>query len=124
MSDDNKTKQKDPKRQEAARKGHEKYMAKLKQDILKNSSTSGGNGTNKGTIHGSNDTTTGSNDSSNDATKGSTYANFNHVYGVGAVAVLALAVCTFVIPKLSTFNSKPRPSKEPEKSNKIRRNML
>ena len=35
MSEDKITKQRDPKRQAAGRKGHEKYMAKLKEDILK-----------------------------------------------------------------------------------------
>ena len=35
MSEHKKTKQKDPKRQEAARKGYEKHMQKLKEDILK-----------------------------------------------------------------------------------------
>ena len=30
------TKQRDPKRQAAGHKGHERYMAKLKEDILKN----------------------------------------------------------------------------------------
>ena len=30
------TKQRDPKQQAAGRKGHEKYMAKLKEDFMKN----------------------------------------------------------------------------------------
>ena len=41
------TKQKNPKRQAARRKSHEKYMSKLKEDILKNvgnGSTNGGSG--------------------------------------------------------------------------------
>ena len=115
-SKDNVTKkQKDPKRQEAAKKGHEKYMAKLKEDILKNSSMHGGvDGTNGGT-----DGTTGTVDGGNGS---STYTNFSYIHGVGAVAVLALGVCIFVIPKLT--KTKTEPSEKKEKQPKIKRNML
>ena len=42
MSEDKVIKQSDPKRQAAGRKGHEKYMANLKEDILKNVGSSNG----------------------------------------------------------------------------------
>ena len=42
MSEDGVIKQRYPKRQAAGHKGHEKYMAKLKEDILKNVGSSNG----------------------------------------------------------------------------------
>ena len=110
------TKQKDRKRQPAGRKSHEKYMAKLKEDILKNvgndsssNSTNGGSsGTNSSSGSSSSSSSSGtnsSNDSSSSSTNsssgGSTNASssFVHIYGVGAIAVLALGACIFIIPK-------------------------
>ena len=108
------TKQRDPKRQAAGRKGHEKYMAKLKDDILKNGGSSSSNSTNGG-INTTNDSTT------------TTITNYIH--GVGAIVVLSLAVCIFIIPKLMRNPSQPdkdpeKISKDPEKISKIRRKML
>ena len=40
MSEDKVTKQRDPKRQAAGHKGHEKYITKLKEDIWKNGGSS------------------------------------------------------------------------------------
>ena len=74
------TKQPDPKRQAAGRKVHEKYMAKLKEDILKNVGSS--NNTNGGI-----NTT---NDSPTTTSSGSTITNFSYIHGVGAIAVLSL----------------------------------
>ena len=117
------TKQKNPKRQAAGRKSHEKYMAKLKEDILKNigndSSSSGTNGGSSGTNGNSNNT--------NDTTicTGSSSTNFSYIHGVGAIAVLALGACIFVIPKYLKKKSAPQPqNKSPEKISKIRRKML
>ena len=81
------TKQRDPKRQAAGRKGHENYMDKLKEDILKNVGSS--NSTNGG-INTTNDSSTTS------------ITNFSYIHGVGAIAVLALGACIFIIPKLMT----------------------
>ena len=92
------TKQRDPKRQAAGRKGHEKYMAKLKEDILKNvgSSNGGSNTTNDSTnggINTTNDRTSGGSDAPSTTTS-STITNYIH--GVGAIAVLSLGVCIFI----------------------------
>ena len=119
---DKATKQRDPKRQAAGCKGHEKYMAKLKEDILKNVGSSNGgsssssNNTNGG-INTTNDSTTDDSDATNTTTS-STITNYIH--GVGAIAVLSLGVCIFIIPKLmknpSQRNKDPEKiSKEPEK---------
>ena len=48
------TKQRDPKRQAAGHKGHERYMAKLKEDILKNVGIDSSSNSTNGSI----DTTT------------------------------------------------------------------
>ena len=108
------TKQRDPKRQAAGRKGHEKHMAKLKEDILKNvgndssssNSTNGGiDTTNYSTNDGTNTTSTTTNDSTDDGTNttstttGIGNTNFSYIHGVGAIAVLALGVFIFIIPK-------------------------
>ena len=127
------TKQRDPKRQAAGHKGHEKYMAKLKEDILKNLGSS--NSTNGG-INTTNDRFNGGINSTNDSptttSSGSTITNFSYIHGVGASAVLALGACIFIIPKLMTNQTTSRPqnkspekiSKEPEKMSKIKRKML
>ena len=104
------TKQRDPKRQAAGRKGHEKYMAKLKEHILKNfGNDSSSNTTNRGinttntttttTNDGTNTTSDGTNTTSTTTDSGSTITNFSYIHGVGAIAVLALGVCIFIIPK-------------------------
>ena len=129
------TKQRHPKRQAAGRKAHEKYMAKLTEDILKNVGSSNGgssssNSTNGG-INTTNDSTNGGSNTTNDSTtttsSGSTITNYIH--GVGAIAVLSLGVCIFIIAKL--MRNPPQPdkdpekiSKEPEKISKIKRKML
>ena len=121
------TKQRDPKRQAAGRKGHEKYMAKLKEDILKNvsngGSSSSSNSTNGG-INTTNDSINGGINTTDNSTtttsSGSTITNYIH--GVGAIAVLSFGVCIFIIPKLMTNPSQP--DKDLEKISKIRRKML
>ena len=129
MSEDKVKKQRDPKRQAAGRKGHEKYMQKLKENILKNVGSSNGgssssNSTNGG-INTTNDSTNGGSDAtSTTASSGSTITNFSYIHGVGAIAVLALEVCIFIIPKLMTNQTTSRPDKNPEKISKIRRTML
>ena len=133
------TKQKNPKRQAAGRKSHEKYMAKLKEDVLKNvgndssgSSTNTTNDTGNGGSNTTNDTTNGGINSSSSSTNssssssssgtnssigstnaGSSSSSFVHIYGIGAIAVLALGVYIFIIPK---YLKKTQPqNKSPEK---------
>ena len=106
------TKQRDPKRQAAGRKGHEKYMAKLKEDILKNGGSSSSNNTNGG-INTTNDSTT-------TTSSGSATTNFSYIHGVGAIVVLSLGVCIFI----KLMRNPSQPDKDPEKISKIRRKML
>ena len=117
------TKQRDPKRQAEGRKGHEKYMAKLKEDILKNVGSSNG-----GSNSSSNSTNGGIN-TTNDSTTSSGSTITNYIHGVGAIVELSLGVCIFIIPKVMRNPSQPdkdpeKISKEPEKISKIRRKML
>ena len=128
------TKQKDPKRQVAGRKAQEKYVVKLKEDILKNdgssndgsSSSNSTNDSTNGSINTTNDSTSGGSDATS-VTTSSTITNYIH--GVGAIVMLSLGVCIFIIPKW--MRNPPQPdkdpekiSKEPEKVSKIRRKML
>ena len=118
------TKQRDPKRQAAGRKGHEKYMAKLKEDILKNVGSSNGGSSSSNSTNGGINTT---DDSTTTTSSGSTITNYIH--GLGAIVVLSLGVCIFIIPKLMKNSSQcdkdpEKISKEPEKISKIRRKML
>ena len=113
------TKQRDPKRQAAGRKDHEKYMAKLKEDILKNVGSSNGGSSSSNSTNGGINTT-------NDST---TTPITNYIHRVGAIAVLSLGVCIFIIPKLMRNPSQPdkdpeKISKDTKKISKIRRKML
>ena len=118
-------KQRDPKGQAAGCKGHEKYMAKLKEDILKNVGSS--HSTNGG-ISTTNDSTSGGINTTNDSTTTtSSGSTITYIHGVGVIAVLALGVCVFI--KLMRNPSQPdkdpkKISKEPEKISKIRRKIL
>ena len=85
---------KEPKRVEAARKGRENYMNKLKESILNESEKGSGD-----TSNASNETTgttntaiTPANSTNNTAT---TRSSDTYVYGIGILAVLAIAVCVF-----------------------------
>ena len=85
---------KDTKRLEAACKGREKYMNKLKESIL--------NDVKKGsedTINASNEATSAYNNASNENTSVThnvtTRSNDTYVYGVGIFPVLAIGVCVF-----------------------------
>ena len=72
------TKQKDPKQQAAGRKSHEKYMAKLKEDILKNVGNDSTNGDSSGT-HSSSGSSSSSTNSSNDGSSSSTNSSSGSV---------------------------------------------
>ena len=113
------TKQRDPKRQAAGHKGHEKYMAKLKEDILKNVGNGGSSSSNStsGGINTTNDSTNGGSDATS-----TTISSTIYIHGVGAIAVLSLGVCIFIIPKL--MRNPSQHDKDPEKISKIRRKML
>ena len=119
------TKQRDPKRQTAGCKGHEKYMAQLKKDILKKFGNGGSNTTNNSTNGGIN-TTNDSTNGSSDATSTTTSSTItNNIHRVGANVVLYLGVCIFMIPKWMKNQTTSRPqNKDPEKISKIRRKML
>ena len=74
------TKQRDPKRQAAGRKGHEKYMDKLKEDIFKYFGTSNGGSSSSsnsanGGINTTNDSTNGGSDATSTITS-STITNY------------------------------------------------
>ena len=111
------TKQRDPKRQAAGRKGHEKYMTKLKEDILKNSGSSNGASSSRDSTNGGINTTNDSTNGGSDATSTTTSNTItNYIHGVGAIVVLTLGVCIFIIPKL--MKNPPQPDKEPKKISK------
>ena len=90
---------KDPKRVEAACKGREKYMNKLKESIL-NDAKKGS----KDTTNASNETTSAINTATTPAASTNntttTRSNDTYVYGVGMFAVLATGVCV-----LFTYNT-------------------
>ena len=70
----------------------------------------------------SDSTNGGSDATSTTSSSGSTITNYIH--GVGAIAVLSLGVCIFIIPKLMRNQTKSQPDKDLEKISKIRRKML
>ena len=95
-------------------------MAKLKEDILKNVGSS--NGSSSSSSNSTNGGINTTNDSTTTTSSGSTITNFSYIHGVGAIAVLSLGVCIFIIPKLNQTTSQP--DKDPEKISKIRPKML
>ena len=82
---------KDPKRVEAACKGREKYMNKLKESTL-NDAKKGG----RDTTNASNETTNATNTANSTNNTTTTRSNDTYVYGVGMLAVLAIGVCIFL----------------------------
>ena len=98
---------KDPKRAEAARKGREKYMNKLKESILNDVKKDSGDTTNT-----SNETTNPTNNASNETTNVNNTAtarpNDAYVYRVGILAVLAIGACVFFA--YNTFQPQPHKS--------------
>ena len=119
------TKQRDPKRQAAGRKGHEK----LKEDILKNVGSSNGGSSSSNSTNGGINTTNDSTSGGSVATSTTTSSTITYIYGIGAITVSSLGVCIFIIPKWMRNPSQcdkdsEKISKEPEKISKIRRQML
>ena len=98
---------KDPKHVEAARKGREKYMNKLKESILNDVKKDSGDTTNT-----SNETTNPTNNASNETTNVNNTAtarpNDAYVYRVGILAVLAIGACVFFA--YNTFQPQPHKS--------------
>ena len=99
----NKTSQKvtkDQRRVEAARKGREKYMNKVKENILNNAKKGS-----EGTSNANNETTNANNTATNTATSSistaTTRSSDNYAYGVDILPVLAIGVCIFF-----TYNKK------------------
>ena len=94
------TKDKDPKRVDAARKGREKYMNKLKESILNDAKKGAGDTTNA-----SNETSSASITATTPATNTNNTttirSNDTYVYGVGMLAALATDVCVFLHITLS-----------------------
>ena len=97
---------KDPKRVEAARKGREKYMNKLKESILNDAkkggrdTTNASNETTSPTSNASSETTSATSTAATPATSTNnttttTRSNDTYIYGVGMLAVLAIGVCVF-----------------------------
>ena len=88
------TKDKDPKRVDAGRKGREHFMKIMKKNIL-NDGTKGG----RDTTNSSNETTSATNNASNETTSvintATTRLNDTYVYGFGIIAVFAIGVCVF-----------------------------
>ena len=87
---------KDPKCVDAARKGREKYMNKLKESILNDAKKGGGDTTNASneTSNASIETTSATNNVTTHATS-TTTTNDTYVHGVGMLAVLAIGACVF-----------------------------
>ena len=112
---------KDSKRVEAARKGREKYMNKLKESILNDVKKVRGD-----TINASNETTSATNNSSNETTSvtntTTTRPKDTYVYGVGKIAVLAIGVCVFFA--YNTFPKNKKLINEKKDQPPKRRHML
>ena len=97
---------KNPKRFEAARKGRENYMNKLKESILNDANKGSGDASNASneitstTSNASNKTTSATNTVTTPATSNNstatTISSDTYVYGVGILAVLAIDVCVFL----------------------------
>ena len=119
------TKDKDPKRADAGRKGRESFIKKMKENILNDAENGGGDTTNSSndttspttnssnkttsaTNNSSNKTTSATNNSSNETTSvtntASTRLNDTYVYGFGIIAIFAIGVC--VVFAYNTFQPK------------------
>ena len=108
------TKDKDPKRADAGRKGRESFIKKMKENILNDAengvgdTTNSSNDTTSPTTNSSNKTTSATNNSSNETTSvtntASTRLNDTYVYGFGIIAIFAIGVC--VVFAYNTFQPK------------------
>ena len=85
---------KDPKRVEAARKGKENYMNKLKVSILNDGKK------------GSGDTSNASNETTSTTNTDTTRPGNIYIYGAGILAVLAIGACVFSVYSTSQAATK------------------
>ena len=81
---------KDPKRVEAARRGRENYMNKLKESILNDIK----NGS-RYTRNASNETTSATNTATNTTSTATTRLSDTYVNGVGILVFFAIGLCIF-----------------------------
>ena len=111
---------KDPKRVEAASKGREKYMNKLKGSIL-NDAKKGSRDTTNTSNETTSPTTNASNETTGPANNTTTIRSSDtSVYGVGILAVLAIGVCVFLAYNTSQAkNKKQANEKKKNKKNRI-----
>ena len=123
---------KDSKCVDAARKGREKYMNKLKELILNDAkkgsgdTTNASNETTSATSNASNETTSATNTAPTPATSTNNTtttirSNDTYIYGVGILAVLAIGVCVFFT--YNTFQPKKLVNEKQDQPPK-RRHML
>ena len=91
-----------PKRVEAARKGRENYMNKLKESIFNDVKKGSGDTSNarNETTSATNTATTPANGTTNTA------LSDTYIYGVGIIAVLTIGVCAFFAYKTSEAANK------------------
>ena len=99
------TKDKDPKRVDAGRKGRESFMKKSKEKTLNDAKKGGG-----ATINSSNDATSPTTNSNNDTTSATntttTRSNDIYVYRVRIIAVHAITgVCVFFAHNISSLKN-------------------
>ena len=120
---------KDPRRVEAAREGREKYMNKLKENILNdakkgsedtsNASNETTSATNTATTPATSTTSTATTPATSTTSTANTRSNDSYVYGVGILAVLAIDVCVFFAYNTSQAANKKQVDLPPK-----RRHML
>ena len=99
-------KQKNPKKVEAGKKGHQTKLLKMKEQILKDEST--------GSTSASTPASTGSTPASTGSTSASTTHSSYNVYmlGVGALSILAIGCVVWCYLDLGGKKAKEKPSKE------------
>ena len=107
--------QKDPKRVEAAHKGREKYVNKLKESILNDVEKGSGDTTNA-----SNEATSANNNASNENASATARSNHTYIYGVGILAVLAIGVCVFFAYNTFSKNKKIINEKQDQPPKRLR----
>ena len=111
---------KDPKRVEAAYKGRENYINKLKESILNDAKKGDTSNASNETTSAINTATTPATNTANTATRRSSDA---YIYGVATLAVLAIGVCVFFAYNTSQAANKKQVNEKQDQPPK-RRHML
>ena len=101
---------KDPKHVEAARKGREKYMNKLKESILNDVKKGSGDTTNASS-EATSATNNANNETSSFTNTATTGSNDTYVYGVGMLLSLPLVLLYFLHITLPRLKIKKPPMK-------------